>query len=171
MSEISQKTVANLDRIKSVYLEKRFSKSFVLLKRLFKDLDMLHKPKMKLNHTNYKYIEAAGKHFDKLTDHIQKKQVLKMISVFLKRFYRYLNFGLTNNQHDPIDVVSVQMTPQIFLRNVPMPALTHAAALHLKFKLAWSRSYTQLYQPLGRRVAGKKIQKTNQTNKVEPSRS
>lgn len=115
MSEIPQKTIASFDRIKSIYLERRFNKSFVLLKRLFKDLDVLHKPKMKLNHTNYKYIEEAGKHFDRLTDHIQKKQVLGMISAFLKRFYRYLNFGLKNNQHDPIDVVSVQMTPQIFL--------------------------------------------------------
>ena len=115
MSEISQKTIANLDKIKSIYLERRFSKSFVLLKRLFNDLNMLHNPKIKLNHTHYKYIKEVGKHFDRLTDHIQNKQVIRMVSFLLNRFYRYLNFSLNNNKYNINDIISIQMTPQIFL--------------------------------------------------------
>lgn len=102
-----------MDTLKRTFLEQRFLKLFRKFKKLFTNLNKLHKSTTELTPEHNKYIPELGKDFDRLTNHMQNKTVLKITGVFLTRFYRMLNFGHQNASQ--MEVIAPQITPQILL--------------------------------------------------------
>jgi hypothetical protein len=111
--QTSQKELKSISLIQSKFLKKRFLSSLQSLKKVFADCDALRRPLINdfqliltpngeekyvpilLNDINTKN-ERNNKRFDLLDKQIKKLIVLKMVNIFLKRLYRFIERNNSN---------------------------------------------------------------------------
>jgi hypothetical protein len=110
---LSPKELKSISVIQSIFLQKRFVKCLFSLKKVFADCDSLRRPLFEDYQTivtpngEEKHVpilfddvnsknQRINQQFDMLDKHIKKPIVIKMLNLFLKRFYRLVERNDSN---------------------------------------------------------------------------